>query len=267
MPSLAVPLTPKAASSFAPSIVLFAGSAARRSRSRGCGAFFADRVRRVERGLHALAERGDAALAADVHEEDVRLVEEEVVVERRHLEAVVEQRAHRRVHLVLEEHEVAHHHRLDAGFSPGVNAAHEVSPMNGGIFQPSTSTVTSPRGNETFTTPSAFSGFAPVAAATAFSSIAGDICVCVDVALGCGDVFDDVVVVAAVPAVGGTLVAFVPPHATHTSAPMTLAARAWVRRFMIVFLSYSAWQIATRLRARPRPRAIYGAPLQLLQRL
>ena len=47
--------------------------------------------------------------------------------------------------------------------------------MNGGIVQPSTATVTSVRGNETFTTPSDDSALsAPVAAATAFSSIGGE---------------------------------------------------------------------------------------------
>jgi hypothetical protein len=44
-----------------------------------------------------------AQVAADVHEEDVRLVEEEVVVQRRYLEPFVERRAHGRVDFVLEQ--------------------------------------------------------------------------------------------------------------------------------------------------------------------
>jgi hypothetical protein len=45
--------------------------------------------------------------------------------------------------------------------------------MNGGSFDPSTSTGTSLRGKDAFTTPSAVSVLVPVAAATAFSSIGG----------------------------------------------------------------------------------------------
>ena len=42
----------------------------------------------------------------------------------------------------------------------GANAAHEVSPMKGGIFQASTATSTSFLGNDAFTTPSELvSGF------------------------------------------------------------------------------------------------------------
>jgi hypothetical protein len=60
------------------------------------------------------------------------------------------------------------------GFSPGVNAAHEVSPMKGGIFyHPSISTFTSSRGKDTFTTFSFVSGLPPVAEATRFASTGG----------------------------------------------------------------------------------------------
>ena len=60
--------------------------------------------------LHPGSERLDVAVAADVHEEDLRLIEEEVVVQRRHLEAGIERRAHRRVDLVLEDDRIAHQH-------------------------------------------------------------------------------------------------------------------------------------------------------------
>ena len=49
-------------------------------------------------------------MAADVHEEDLRLIEEKVVMQPRNLEAGIERRAHRRVDLVLEDDRIAHHH-------------------------------------------------------------------------------------------------------------------------------------------------------------
>src|SRR5258705_14002432 len=59
---------------------------------------------------------------------------------------------------------------------PGENAAHVVSPMKGGIFQPSTATSTSLRGNATRTAPSAVFSVdsACVADLTAASSIDGE---------------------------------------------------------------------------------------------
>src|SRR5262249_46088443 len=53
--------------------------------------------------------------AADVHEEHVWVIKEEVVVQRGHLESVVEGRAHRGIHLWLGQDDVAHDHRLIAG--------------------------------------------------------------------------------------------------------------------------------------------------------
>ncbi len=50
--------------------------------------------------------------AADVHEHHLRRVPEEVVVEGGDLEPVVEGHAHDRIHLVFEQDEVAHHHRM-----------------------------------------------------------------------------------------------------------------------------------------------------------
>src|SRR5262245_30031763 len=64
-------------------------------------------------------------MAADVHEVDLRPVEEEVVVKRGHLEPGIEGRAHGRVHLVLEDHRVAHHDRAATSRSecgPGAEA-------------------------------------------------------------------------------------------------------------------------------------------------
>src|SRR3954462_14992571 len=54
---------------------------------------------------------------------------------------------------------------------PGEKAVHDVSPMKGGSFQPSTATLMSLRGKVALTTPSPVSGFStPVAIITAFSS-------------------------------------------------------------------------------------------------
>jgi hypothetical protein len=47
--------------------------------------------------------------------EDARLFPKKVVVKRSRLEAVVQQRRHNRVDLVLQQHEIAHHHVHAAG--------------------------------------------------------------------------------------------------------------------------------------------------------
>ena len=61
--------------------------------------------------LHTCGECRRFAHAADVHEVDLRLVEEEVIVQRRHLETVVQGGTHGRVDFVLEQNRVAHHHQ------------------------------------------------------------------------------------------------------------------------------------------------------------
>jgi hypothetical protein len=71
----------------------------------------ADFLHLVQRGLYASREFVGFAFATDVHEIDLRLVVEEVVVQRRDAHARVEQGAHHRVHFVLHEHEIAHDHR------------------------------------------------------------------------------------------------------------------------------------------------------------
>src|SRR5260221_14655884 len=63
------------------------------------------------------------------------------------------------------------------GFSPGVKAAHEVRPMNGGtLLKPSMLTGKSLRGNDTLTTLSETSGLPPVALAMAAGSIGLTLC-------------------------------------------------------------------------------------------
>src|SRR5262245_24472216 len=92
-------------------------------------------------------------------------------------------------------------------FSPGTNAAHDVRPMNGGILaQPSTSTFTSSRGNDTLTTLSLVSAFPPVAAAMRAVS-SGPFGAGAGVALGAGVAgAAAAVLVAAGDAVGATAV-------------------------------------------------------------
>ena len=55
-------------------------------------------------------EIGGGAHAVHVHVEDARRVAEEVIVERRRVEAGVEHGRHDRIHFALGQHEVAHHH-------------------------------------------------------------------------------------------------------------------------------------------------------------
>ncbi len=61
--------------------------------------------------LDSGGQAGRFSHAADMHEVDLRLVEEEVVVQRGHLQAGIERRAHRRVDLVFQEDGIAHDHR------------------------------------------------------------------------------------------------------------------------------------------------------------
>ena len=50
--------------------------------------------------------------SAEVHEHDPRRIPEEVIVQRRNLEAIVEGGAHHRVHLILQQDHVAHDDRV-----------------------------------------------------------------------------------------------------------------------------------------------------------
>ena len=52
-----------------------------------------------------------SAFAFDMHEENSRLIEEEMIVEGRDAQAVIERSGHRGIHFVLEQHGVAHYHR------------------------------------------------------------------------------------------------------------------------------------------------------------
>ncbi len=65
--------------------------------------------------LNAGCQHCGIACAADMHEINLRLVEEEMIVKRRHFEPAVEGRAHGRVHLVLKQHIIPHDHRAAMG--------------------------------------------------------------------------------------------------------------------------------------------------------
>ena len=76
--------------------------------SRGCrarGAF----ANQIERRLHLPREIRGRAVRMDVHIEHAGLVPEEMIVDGRDLDPVVKQRGHHRIHLVLRQHEIAHH--------------------------------------------------------------------------------------------------------------------------------------------------------------
>ena len=68
----------------------------------------------VESLPHAGRESLGAARPGDVHEEDARVVEREVVVQGRDVQAVAERSVHRGAHLVLRQRQVAHHESLVA---------------------------------------------------------------------------------------------------------------------------------------------------------
>src|SRR5882672_3919753 len=55
-----------------------------------------------------------------MHEVDVRIVPEEMIVKRSDIDSVFEQRGENRIHFVLQQHQVAHHHiRTIRRFSQG----------------------------------------------------------------------------------------------------------------------------------------------------
>jgi hypothetical protein len=53
----------------------------------------------------------------DVQIEHPRLIPEEVVVQCRHIQSIVQERRHDRIYLILKEHQVAHHH-IHAALTP-----------------------------------------------------------------------------------------------------------------------------------------------------
>jgi hypothetical protein len=67
-------------------------------------------VNEIDGGLDALRQIRRAPHPVHVHVEDARLLPEEVMVESRHVQPVLQQGRHDGIHLVLGEHEVAHHH-------------------------------------------------------------------------------------------------------------------------------------------------------------
>src|SRR6266566_1461925 len=67
-------------------------------------------ARPVVNFFHGARQFIDGAFAFDVHEENFGLIEKEMVMERGHLETVIERSCHRSVHLVFKQNGVAHHH-------------------------------------------------------------------------------------------------------------------------------------------------------------
>src|SRR5229473_5122491 len=74
----------------------------------------------IERWFYSAREVCCFAHAVDVHEIDVRVVPEEVVMERSHIDSVVEQGGENRIYLFLQQYQVAHYHiRTIRRFSQG----------------------------------------------------------------------------------------------------------------------------------------------------
>ena len=63
----------------------------------------------IQSRLHAASQVGRFAHTMHVHEVDVRVVPEEVVVQRRDIDSVIQERGHHRVHFFLQEHQITHH--------------------------------------------------------------------------------------------------------------------------------------------------------------
>jgi hypothetical protein len=72
----------------------------------------ANLLRGREGVLHAGCHRFRRAFALDVHEINLRLIEKEMIVQCGDFQSALEQRAHHRIHFVLEKHKVTHNHRL-----------------------------------------------------------------------------------------------------------------------------------------------------------
>jgi len=64
----------------------------------------------IQSRLHAASQIGRFAHTMHVHEVDVRVVPEEMVVQRGDIDSVIQQSGHDGVHFFLQEHQVAHHH-------------------------------------------------------------------------------------------------------------------------------------------------------------
>src|SRR5207245_3308494 len=63
-------------------------------------------------------------MTVHMHEEDVWIIPEEMIVERRDIDSIVEKRGENRIHFVLQQHQVAHHHiRTIRRFGQGNPAA------------------------------------------------------------------------------------------------------------------------------------------------
>ena len=97
-----------------------------RGRGRRCGGrrLLHRGVDQRHRRLEPRRQVGRLAVSMHVHVKDARLIPEEVIVQRRHFKAVLEQRRHHGVDLVFGQHQITHHDvRAVAGFCKGDPAA------------------------------------------------------------------------------------------------------------------------------------------------
>src|SRR5258707_5806091 len=64
----------------------------------------------IQSRLDAASQVGRFSYTMHVHEVDVRVVPEEVVVQRGDIDSVIQQSGHDGVYFFLQEHQIAHHH-------------------------------------------------------------------------------------------------------------------------------------------------------------
>ena len=104
-------------------------------------------VNQIDRWLDALREIRGAAHPVHVHVEDAWLLPEEMIVERRDVDAVLQERRHHGIDFVLGEDEIAHHH---VHALPFVRATQPPKPKGVGAERLSIVTLRSLRGIFTF---------------------------------------------------------------------------------------------------------------------
>src|SRR5205823_9724293 len=64
----------------------------------------------IESRLHSTREVSRVPHSMNVHVEHVWVIPEEMIVQGRHVDSVVEESAHHRIYLILKQHQVAYHH-------------------------------------------------------------------------------------------------------------------------------------------------------------
>src|SRR5207247_2026166 len=78
----------------------------------------------LNRGLDLISQLDSLSVSVNMHEENPRLIPEEVIVQSRDLKAVFKEGGHHRIHFVLSQNQISHHHFTAAlAFGHGEPAA------------------------------------------------------------------------------------------------------------------------------------------------